>query len=157
MILVRDDDHYHRRIIRNVHCQLLCSRRVRRRSELKKCIKLSHTSHKQRVFKFYAFIHQSSLFLVGTPLPSPDEYIKRQDSKLPPIGSPRASKSTLSILLTKNFSVQHILVSNLLRHIKNSTTYPEAGIFTSLLNKQELINIKILVSILSNKLEKLEL
>jgi adenylate kinase family enzyme len=52
--------------------------------------------------------------------------------------------------------VQHISVGNLLRRIKNDTTHPQAEALTSMLNKQELIDAKILVPILRNELEESE-
>jgi len=52
--------------------------------------------------------------------------------------------------------VQHISVGDLLRRIKNDTTHPQAGALASILNKQELINAKVLVPILKNELEQLE-
>jgi len=72
------------------------------------------------------------------------------------LGAPGAGKSTLSALLTENFPVQHISVGDLLRHIiKNDTTHPQAGALASMLNKQELIDAKVLVPILRNELEEL--
>ncbi|KAF4629875.1 hypothetical protein G7Y89_g8269 [Cudoniella acicularis] len=72
------------------------------------------------------------------------------------LGSPGAGKGTLSALLTKNFPVQHISVGDLLRRIKNDHTHPQAGAIASMLNKQELIDAKVLVPILRNQLEELE-
>lgn len=51
--------------------------------------------------------------------------------------------------------MQHISVGDLLRHIiKNATTHPQAGALASLVNKQELIDAKVLVPILRNELEE---
>jgi adenylate kinase family enzyme len=53
--------------------------------------------------------------------------------------------------------VQHISVGNLLqRIIKNNTTYPQVGALASNLSKQELIDAKVLVPILRNKLKESE-
>lgn len=73
---------------------------------------------------------------------------------LSPIGPPGAGKSTLSHSLTENFPMEHISVGDLLRHIKNDITHPQASYITSMLNKQELIDAKILVPILKTALEE---
>jgi len=81
----------------------------------------------------------------------------RQISVIFILGPPGAGKSTLGALLTENFPVQHISVGDLLRRIiKNDTTHPQAGALASMLNKQELIDAKVLVPILRNALEELE-
>ena len=97
----------------------------------------------------------SVIFVLGRfSLSSPAGCIEPQESKLPPTGPPGAGKSTLSALLTENFPVQHISVGELLRRIKNDTTHPQAGAVASMLNKQELIDAKVLVPILRNELEE---
>jgi adenylate kinase family enzyme len=52
--------------------------------------------------------------------------------------------------------VQHISVGDLLRRIKNDTTHPQAEALAYMLNKQELIDAKVLVPILRNELEESE-
>jgi adenylate kinase family enzyme len=52
--------------------------------------------------------------------------------------------------------MQHISVDDLLRRIKNDTTHPQAGALAPMLNKQELIDAKVLVPILRNELEESE-
>jgi adenylate kinase family enzyme len=53
--------------------------------------------------------------------------------------------------------VQYISVGDLLRRIiKNNTTHPQARALASILSKQELIDAKVLVPILRNKLEESE-
>lgn len=51
--------------------------------------------------------------------------------------------------------MQHISVGDLLRRIiKNDTTHPQTGTLAFMLNKQELIDVKVLVPILQNELEE---
>jgi adenylate kinase family enzyme len=76
---------------------------------------------------------------------------------LSPTGPPGAGKSTLCSLLTENFPVQHISVGDLLRRITKETIHPQAGALASMLNKQELIDAKVLVPILRGELEELGL
>ncbi|OBT71263.1 hypothetical protein VF21_09929 [Pseudogymnoascus sp. 05NY08] len=73
------------------------------------------------------------------------------------IGPPGAGKGTLSAYLTNKFPVQHISVGDLLRRIKNDNTDPQAEVLAYMLNKQELIDGKVLVPILKTELEELEL
>jgi adenylate kinase len=97
----------------------------------------------------------SVIFVLGRFSYPPPLIISTQDSKSSPTGPPGAGKSTLSALLTENFPVQHISVGDLLRRIiKNDTTHPQAGALASMLNKQELIDAKVLVPILRNELEE---
>lgn len=49
--------------------------------------------------------------------------------------------------------MQHISVGDLLRRIKNDISHPQAGALAPMLNKQELIDAKVLVPILRNELE----
>ena len=53
--------------------------------------------------------------------------------------------------------MQHISVGDLLRRIKSDTTHPQAEPLAPMLNKQELIDARILVPILRNELEELKL
>ena len=69
-------------------------------------------------------------------------------------GSPGSGKSTLGALLTEKFPAQHISVGNLLRRIKNDGTHPQAEAIATLLNRQELIDAKVLVPILRSKLDE---
>jgi len=96
----------------------------------------------------------SVIFVLGRfSYPPPLRIIESQDSKFSPIGPPGAGKGTLSALLAENFPVQHISVGDLLRRIKNDITHPQAGALAPMLNKQELIDAKVLVPILRNELE----
>lgn len=52
--------------------------------------------------------------------------------------------------------MQHILVGDLLRRIKNDNTNPQAEVLAYMLNKQELIDGKVLLPILKTELEELE-
>lgn len=52
--------------------------------------------------------------------------------------------------------MQHISVGDLLRRIKNNNTDPQAEVLAYMLNKQELIDGKVLVPILKTELEELE-
>ncbi|KFY26710.1 hypothetical protein V493_03911 [Pseudogymnoascus sp. VKM F-4281 (FW-2241)] len=78
-----------------------------------------------------------------------------QNSVIFVVGPPGAGKGTLSAYLTKKFPVQHISVGDLLRRIKNNNTDPQAAALAYMLNKQRLIDGKVLVPILKTELEEL--
>lgn len=97
------------------------------------------------------------IFVLGklhhsSPIRAPDfKY-----SNLLEIGCPGAGKTTLCTKITRQYAVRHISVGNLLRQIKNDATHALAETITSKLNKQELIDGHILVSILKSDLSQEE-
>jgi UMP-CMP kinase len=71
-----------------------------------------------------------------------------------PPGAPGSGKTTLYTRLTKNFQVQHVSVSNLLRRIKDDPDHPDSEALAIALPQQKIIPSSILFPIVKVELEE---